>query len=130
IPIAAGGATSASGLIEPAGDDHAPVCGTILVIEDDPSVREMIKLRLDHEGYQTAVAGDVASALELAGEPAPPDLVIADYNLERGVSGLDAIARLRQLLQRDIPAIILTGDISTGTLRAIADHGYIQLNKP
>jgi two-component system CheB/CheR fusion protein len=67
----------------------------------------------------------------LAGkDPAQLDLVIADYNLARGVSGLDAIASLRQQLRRNIPAIVLTGDIATTTLRAVADQGYIQLNKP
>ena len=116
---------------EPARDVPTPVSGAVLIVEDDPTVQEMIKLLLDQEGYLTAVAGDVATALELAGNAATrPDLVIADYNLARGVSGLDAIASLRERLQRDIPAIVLTGDISTATLRAIADHGYIQLNKP
>lgn len=131
IPLAVSGETSEARPVEPARDNHSPACGTVLVIEDDPSVREMIKLLLDQEGYHTTVAADVATALELAGNAATrPDLVIADYNLARGVSGLDAIASLRKRLQRDIPAIVLTGDISTGTLRAIADHGYTQLNKP
>jgi two-component system CheB/CheR fusion protein len=131
IPIAAGEATRAAGPVEPARDDHSPVHGTIMVIEDDRGVREMIELLLDQEGYQTAVAADFASALELAGKPGTrPDLVIADYNLERSVTGLDAVASLRQLLRHEIPAIILTGDISTVTLRSIAGHGHVQLNKP
>jgi two-component system CheB/CheR fusion protein len=131
IPLAASGETREAHSVEPARENHSPACGAVLVIEDDPSVRDMIKLLLDQEGYRTTVAADVATALELAGDAATrPDLVIADYNLARGVSGIDAIASLRQRLQRDIPAIVLTGDISTGTLRAIADHGYTQLNKP
>jgi two-component system CheB/CheR fusion protein len=57
-------------------------------------------------------------------------LVIADYNLPRDLNGLDAIASLQKQLQREIPAIVLTGDISTDTLREIAHHGYVHLNKP
>lgn len=115
----------------PDPEDAAPLTGDILVIEDDPTVREMIKLLLDQEGHATIVAEDVATGLKLAGEDAARlDLVIADYNLSCGVSGLDAIAALRRHLQRDLPAIVLTGDIATSTLRSVADLGYVQLNKP
>ncbi len=112
-------------------DDSVLVVGAILIIDDDPIVRNMIKMLLDHEGHRTRVAGDVATALDMAGKDAAElDLVIADYNLSCGASGLDAIASLRKQLGRDIPAIILTGDIATVTLRAVADQGHIQLNKP
>jgi two-component system, chemotaxis family, CheB/CheR fusion protein len=68
--------------------------------------------------------------LELAAQGAVPSLVIADYNLPNGLNGLEVIAGLRKQLQREIPAIVLTGDISTDTLREIADHGCGHLNKP
>src|SRR6185503_15980494 len=56
--------------------------------------------------------------------------VIADYNLPGGMTGLQTIAGLRDALHREIPAIILTGDISTGTLRKIAQERCVHLNKP
>jgi two-component system CheB/CheR fusion protein len=56
--------------------------------------------------------------------------VIADYNLPHDVNGLDIIASLQSQLPHQIPAIVLTGDISTDTLREIARHGCIHLNKP
>jgi two-component system CheB/CheR fusion protein len=59
-----------------------------------------------------------------------PDIVLADYNLPNGMDGLQLTARLRQTLHREIPAVILTGDISTGTLRDIARQDLVQLNKP
>ncbi|WP_171946419.1 response regulator [Hyphomicrobium sp. CS1GBMeth3] len=112
-------------------ENSVPVVGTILIIDDDPIVRNMIKMLLDQEGHRATVAGDVATALDIAGKDATElDLVIADYNLSCGASGLEAIAGLRQQLGRDIPAIVLTGDIATITLRAVADQGHIQLNKP
>lgn len=112
-------------------ENSVPVVGTILIIDDDPIVRNMIKMLLDQEGHRATAAGDVATALDIAGKDATElDLVIADYNLSCGASGLEAIAGLRQQLGRDIPAIVLTGDIATITLRAVADQGHIQLNKP
>ena len=58
--------------------------GTILVVEDDPSVREMLALMLDGEGYRTTTVEDGPRALELAARGAVrPDLVVADYNLPK-----------------------------------------------
>ena len=57
-------------------------------------------------------------------------MVSADYNLPNGLNGLQVVASLREMLGHEIPAIILTGDISTDTLREIAGKGCIQLNKP
>jgi two-component system CheB/CheR fusion protein len=59
-----------------------------------------------------------------------PDLIVADYNLPKGLNGLEMIARLQKQLGHAIPAIILTGDISTDSLRKIAQHGCVHLNKP
>jgi two-component system CheB/CheR fusion protein len=59
-----------------------------------------------------------------------PDLILADYNLPKGLNGLQLTTRLREKLRYAIPAIILTGDISTDTLRDIARDDIVQLNKP
>ena len=62
---------------------------TILIVEDEPDVREMLKLLLDGEGYRTVTAADGGAALALAARgSAPPDLVLADYNLPNGPNGL------------------------------------------
>ena len=105
--------------------------GAVLIVEDDPSVREMLALLLDGEGHRTTTVADGRKALELAGQGAiRPDLIVADYNLPQGLNGLQAVAGLRETLGREVPAVILTGDISTGTLREIAQGGYLHLNKP
>jgi two-component system CheB/CheR fusion protein len=46
------------------------------------------------------------------------------------MNGLQLTARMREQLHRDVPVIILTGDISTSTLRDIALQNFVQLNKP
>ena len=109
----------------------APRTGAILIIEDDPEVREHLELFLSEEGYQTSTAVDGRAALELlARGTMRPDLVLADYNLPNGMNGVQVCQKLRQELDRQIPFIILTGDISTETLRDIALHDCVQLNKP
>ena len=105
--------------------------GAILIVEDDPSVREMLTLLLESEGHRVATAEDGRSALDMTARGAiRPDLVVADYNLPNGLNGLQVIASLRQILGREIPAVMLTGDISTGALRDIAEGGQPHLNKP
>ena len=105
--------------------------GCIFVVEDDPEVRELLELLLKHEGYQVSSAPDGVTALALVKQEAiRPNLIIADYNLPNGMDGLDVIAKLRKDQESEIPVIILTGDISTATLRRIAFRNCVQLNKP
>ena len=94
-------------------------------------MREMLALLLEAEGHRTSTAEDGRKALELAARGAiRPDLVVADYNLPNGLNGLQVVAGLRETLGHEIPAVILTGDISTDTLREIARGGHLHLNKP
>jgi two-component system, chemotaxis family, CheB/CheR fusion protein len=105
--------------------------GTILVVDDDPEVCELLEIFLKGEGHRAAAAGDGIAALDLVTRGTiSPDLILADYNLPNGLNGLQLIAQLREKFQRPIPVIILTGDISTGTLRDVALQDCVQLNKP
>ncbi len=105
--------------------------GTILVVDDDPEVCELLEIFLKGEGHRAAAAGDGIAALDLVTQGTISfDLILADYNLPNGLNGLQLIAQLREKFRRPIPAIILTGDISTGTLRDIALQDCVQLNKP
>lgn len=105
--------------------------GTILVVEDNPEVRELLEHHLKDEGHHTATAPDGIAALELVARgTVRPDLILADHNLPNGMNGLQVTAKLREQLHRQIPVVILTGDISTATLRDIALQDCVQLNKP
>ena len=125
VPLTPGGLSSPPDRRARAADDAstqaAPRTGTILIIEDDPEVREHLELFLNEEGYQTSTAVDGHDALGLlARRTMRPDLVLADYNLPHGMNGVQVCQKLRQEIDRQIPVIILTGDISTETLRDIA----------
>ena len=104
---------------------------SILIIEDDPDVRHSLELLLRADGHRTAAAVDGEEAIELvARKKARPDMVIVDYNLPRGLTGLQAMARLREMIGHDLPALVLTGDISTKTLSEIVRQGYVHRSKP
>jgi two-component system CheB/CheR fusion protein len=105
--------------------------GSLLIIEDDPMLLDLFTLLFQDEGHQVAVAQDGLQALALVSTGGVrPDVIVADYNLPGGMNGLQAITGLRELLQREIPAVIMTGDISTVTSQSIAPTSCIQLNKP
>lgn len=105
--------------------------GAILVVEDDPEERELLQLLLKEEGHRTTGAPDGVAALELVARgTVVPDLILADYNLPKGMNGLEVTAKIREHVRRQIPVIILTGDISTGTLRDIALQNCVHLHKP
>ena len=104
---------------------------TILVIEDDPDLRDLLGLLLESEGYQVLAARDGPAALKLLQDgDAAPYLLLADFNLPGGLNGLQTVSRIRQGAARSVPAIILTGDTSTKTLREVAAEGCTHLNKP
>ena len=102
----------------------------ILVIEDDPSIREMLALLFTSEGHRTAAAADGKQALALARRTIRPDIVVAGYSLPNGMTGLQVVAGVREALGRKIPAVILTSDISTDTMHEITRGGCVQRNKP
>nr|WP_082359057.1 chemotaxis protein CheB [Bosea sp. AAP35] len=105
--------------------------GTILIIEDDPELRELLDILLKGEGHRTIAAADGPGALALiAGDGPRPDVILSDYNLPSGMDGLQAAAAIRAQGHRETPVIILTGDISTETLRVIKARNCLHLSKP
>jgi two-component system phosphate regulon response regulator PhoB len=79
----------------------------ILVVEDEPAVREMISFVLVQSGYAIAEAGDAGQAREQLSKT-PPDLILMDWMLP-GTSGVELTRELKQgAATRDIPVIMLT----------------------
>ena len=85
---------------------------SILVIENDLAILEGMVELLESRGLKPVPTVSVEEALEATESlSSPPELIIADYHLDRG-TGLDAINALRQRLGSAIPAIIVTADHS------------------
>jgi DNA-binding response OmpR family regulator len=76
----------------------------ILVVDDEPSISEVVSIYLRRAGYQVVIARDGQAALE-ALEKQPPDLVVLDLMLPK-VDGLEIARRLRA--EGDTPIIMLT----------------------
>ena len=78
--------------------------GTILVVDDEPNIAELIELYLSREGYQVVKAGAGEAAVRAAAEHRPR-LVVLDIGLP-DIDGLEVCRRLRQT--STIPVIFLT----------------------
>ena len=82
----------------------------ILVVEDEATIREVVRRYLEREGFQVLEAGDGYAALDLIADK-EPDLIVMDLMLP----GIDGLTLTRQLRQRSrVPVIMLTarGDTS------------------
>jgi two-component system, chemotaxis family, CheB/CheR fusion protein len=105
--------------------------GDILIIDDDPALRELLQLTLTGRGYRTTGAGTGSSALALVDEGGfRPDLIVSDYILPGGLNGAQTARALRSTLGRQVPVVFLTGDIRSASLRDIELIGSIRLTKP
>jgi two-component system response regulator MtrA len=81
----------------------------VLIVEDDPSLREVTSLALRAEGYRVAEAGDGLAALRLI-DSGSPGLVLLDVMLP-GMDGFEVCRRIRQ--SSVVPVIMLTARTST-----------------
>jgi two-component system phosphate regulon response regulator PhoB len=80
---------------------------TILVVDDESHILNVVSLKLRNAGFRVITAGDGQEALDLAAQERP-DLVITDYHMPH-LSGLELCQRMRQSEATcGIPAIMLT----------------------
>ncbi len=103
----------------------------ILVIGDAPIVLEGTGGLLGKWGYSALTAGsDEAALIRLAERQQRPDLIISDYHLASGKTGIRAIEQINAAFGSSIPAILISGDTAPEPLRDAKDRGYILLHKP
>jgi signal transduction histidine kinase len=104
----------------------------IMVVDDDLQVLESIAALLSVWGYRTYLGQSVEALCrrhEQAGAPSV-HLIVADYRLAGGVTGLHAIQQMIAHLGYRVPALIVTGDTSPDRLRELSATGHDVLHKP
>ena len=92
---------------------HATAPIRLVLLEDNDSVRAATELFLTLEGYDTHSAASVADAEELLANLGSSDLLITDYHLNGALTGLDVLQQVRAQHQREVPAILLSGDLQS-----------------
>ncbi len=105
----------------------------ILVLDDEPLIVESLSRDLTDRGNSVLRAGTTAEAETLirAGAPdALPEVVVVDFNLASGETGLAFIERLEKELGIRLPTLVLTGATDAVTLSALMQSGRRWLTKP
>jgi CheY-like chemotaxis protein len=110
----------------------APVDKLVVVIDDDPLILEATGGLLQSWGCCVVTAQSCEEALVRLAETEAgrrPDVIVSDYQLSRGLSGIDAIERLRSAFPNPIPALLISGDASSPRCE-VGSQGYHLLYKP
>ncbi len=92
---------------------------TILVVDDDEGLRELIRINLEHEGYNVLQAGNGVQCLVAVREHRP-DLVILDVMMPE-MDGLEACSRVREFSQ--VPVLMLTAKVQSEDVITGLDKG-------
>jgi len=102
--------------------------GTILVVEDDPSLRRLTQVQLEKLGYQTRIAADVGGGLDVLRRE-PVELVICDLHLP-SESGMDLLKKVRaEYPETKFVIVTAYGSINTA-IEAMKSGAYDYLTKP
>lgn len=100
----------------------------ILLVEDEPAVRELLRLALERRGYHVDTGCTGVEGLELCDSLAPPDLLITDLILP-GATGPVIVERMRQRAP-DVKVLVMSGYAEHPLLEAVQAAGEPYLVKP
>lgn len=102
----------------------------LLLVEDDPSLSELLEFRFENEGYDVRVTADGDEALMMAAEDIP-DLIILDWMIE-GTSGIEVCRQLRRAKDTaHVPIIMLTArEAEDDRIRGLDTGADDYLTKP
>jgi len=119
----------------PQGPAEAPVpqpasAPRVLLVEDDPAVRNATRMLLKVEGFQVLTAGSLAEARAQASQHPELDLLVTDYHLSNDETGTQVIAALRQDLGKPLKAVLITGDTSSAVKELERDERLRLARKP
>lgn len=104
---------------------------SVLLIENDPDVASAMERLLEGWGCRTLTAcsqEEIEPVLDQIG--ASPDIVLADYHLDRGQTGLAAVEELRGRAGPDIPVVVITADRGQSIAAEVQAAGCELMHKP
>ena len=100
----------------------------VLVIDNNDQVLESTARLL--EGWGCRVRAEHGAPDDWSGQVDDVDLLLIDMCLNNGDDGVSAVSRLRRVIGRDVPALIMTGDVTLATRECITASGLPMLEKP
>ena len=107
----------------------------VLIVDNEPDILEGMQALLSRWGALPGIAADAATAFDAALDIRKrsrrlPALLLVDYHLDDGATGIEVVRAVRKRLRKDIPAIIITADHGERVAAAAAEARCALLNKP
>ena len=132
IPASASTApeTSLPGGVRPAQSPRRGDLHHLLLVEDDPGVRNATRMFLKGESYRVTTAASLEEALLRLQENPDIELIVTDYHLDDGHTGTDVITAARERFGARYPAILVTGDTSSAIAGLQRDDCLCVTSKP
>ncbi len=103
--------------------------GRVLIVDDERPVAEATSLLFEVEGFEVSVASSEQEALERV-RSFSPDVIVSDYHLRGGETGMGVVAAVRDKLGWIVPAIFVTGDTARSAITAARVEKASLLSKP
>lgn len=102
----------------------------VLVIDDEKAILEALKVLLIGWDCDVITADTIEDARkQLQKRGIEPDAILSDYRLRKNVTGIDAIKTIEAMVGREIPSLLITGDMNVGP-QAEGIGEYRVLHKP
>lgn len=102
----------------------------LLVVDGEAHIRDGLARLLESWGHGVRLAARSVEALDLVKTGFTPDAVLLDYRLESDCTGFDLWRSLEDTTQKDLPCLIITGDVSRDLAQHAEDEGCFYLLKP
>nr|WP_295658845.1 ATP-binding protein [Polymorphobacter sp.] len=116
---------------ELAADAADPIAGLrVLIIDDDPEVRDAVAVLLRQWRLEVDVVADGTAAIARIDSGGDYDVVLTDYRLPGVHTGLDLVGQLESRAKRALNCCIVTGDLDAAVIAAAAARGVPLIHKP
>jgi len=103
---------------------------TVLLVDDEPTVRYALELILENWGCKILSANSMSAALDQVSSDSNIDIIVSDYRLKAGETGIDLIKKVQEVVGRRVPSLLVSGDTNPQLVREIRAQHYFLLHKP
>ncbi|HYH20660.1 MAG TPA: MHYT domain-containing protein [Azospirillum sp.] len=105
--------------------------GLVVVVDDDAIILLSMRAMLEEWGYDVVAAMSADEAVDsLLSLGQQPNLIVADYRLREGRTGLQAIRDIYGVCGVRVPAVVLTGDTDPDRIAEVQQSGHTLVHKP
>lgn len=98
---------------------------TILVVDDDEAVRNLLQTRLEKSNYNVLIAANGLHAVQVIGTGAKIDLMISDVNMP-GMTGVQLVEKLFSESKSEFPVIMLSANRDRDIVIRAAKTGIVE----